>query len=264
MPLLIVLSLLIGYLIGSISPAYFFGRVLKGIDIRKVEDRNAGATNVYKVMGLWPAVLTAVFDLSKGLISMLIAYYLKVPEVVIYSAGIFTVIGHIFPFYLKFRGGQGSATLVGMMFYFLYQLLKTHFLPVESLIVLALVLLAVIIITKQKGFLALIAMPALGVMIFRQYHINLITIFLGIIFIYEFGLSIYIDWQRDVFKLKEMTKEKILPWRRAMRPLSAIFPILYFYFDKKIVLWILGPVTAIFVLLDLIRLLSKNINLFFF
>jgi len=62
-----------GYLKGSISPAYILGKLLRGIDIRQHGDGNAGRMNVYYVLGLKPTVITAIFDLSKGLISMYIA-----------------------------------------------------------------------------------------------------------------------------------------------------------------------------------------------
>ncbi len=62
------LPLLAGYLFGSLNPAYFLGRLLKGIDIRKHGTGNAGTTNVKKVLGVGPAVMTGLFDLSKGVL----------------------------------------------------------------------------------------------------------------------------------------------------------------------------------------------------
>ncbi|MBE3064494.1 MAG: glycerol-3-phosphate acyltransferase, partial [Spirochaetes bacterium] len=60
------LSLLVGYLLGSLSPAYALGRLLKGIDIRTVNFRNAGTRNVKATLGLWPAAVTAAIDTLKG------------------------------------------------------------------------------------------------------------------------------------------------------------------------------------------------------
>jgi len=65
-----LLALLIGYLLGSISPAFILGKVLKGIDIRQHGTKNAGTTNVKKVLGLGPAIFTAIYDLSKGLLAI--------------------------------------------------------------------------------------------------------------------------------------------------------------------------------------------------
>lgn len=57
-----VIALLVGYLLGSVSPAYFLGRLLENIDIRKYGGRFAGTTNVYRVLGLGPAAITAIYD----------------------------------------------------------------------------------------------------------------------------------------------------------------------------------------------------------
>jgi len=68
MPILVLLA---GCVIGSVYPAYILGRFLSGIDIRQQGTGNAGTRNVYAVLGLWPAVATAVFDLSKGFLAIL-------------------------------------------------------------------------------------------------------------------------------------------------------------------------------------------------
>lgn len=67
-----IIAILIGYLLGSISPAYFLGKILKGIDIRKEGSGNAGSRNVYRVLGLGPAIITGVIDLSKGVLAILL------------------------------------------------------------------------------------------------------------------------------------------------------------------------------------------------
>jgi len=98
-----LLSIIIGYAIGSLSPAYFLGKVLKNVDIREVGDKNAGTSNVYKVLGIIPAIITATYDLSKGLLAMLVASLIGVPEPIIYLSGLAAIVGHVFPFYLNFR-----------------------------------------------------------------------------------------------------------------------------------------------------------------
>ena len=115
-------SLLIGYLIGSISPGYLFGRILKKVDVRIQGIGNTGATNTFRVVGKGAGIITALFDLSKGLLAIGISYYfLKVPLYVVYLAGLAAVIGHIFPFYLQFRGGHGLATVMGQVLFFLFK-----------------------------------------------------------------------------------------------------------------------------------------------
>ncbi len=78
-PLSCILLLQLGYLIGSLSPSYFLGKVLYSVDIRELGTKNAGTVNAYKVLGLGPAIMTIVFDLSKGLLVMHTAYLLGAP-----------------------------------------------------------------------------------------------------------------------------------------------------------------------------------------
>jgi len=111
------LAIFTGSLLGSVNPAFFFGKILRGIDIREHGTKNAGTTNTKKVLGIGPAIVTAIFDLSKGLIAIWIASALGPPPVWAYLAGLSAIFGHIFPFYLNFRGGQGTATAVGLLFY---------------------------------------------------------------------------------------------------------------------------------------------------
>ena len=112
-------AILIGYLIGSISPAYFLGKILKRIDIRKEGAGNAGTRNVYRLMGLGPAIITVVFDLIKG-VSVILLSSIFVSPLFAYFAGVAALVGHIFPFYLGFKGGQGGATGAGIFFYFMF------------------------------------------------------------------------------------------------------------------------------------------------
>jgi glycerol-3-phosphate acyltransferase PlsY len=108
------LSLLVGYLFGTISPAYALGRKLKGIDIRTVNFRNAGARNVKATLGFWPAVVTALIDTTKGIAALLVSRELiGLPESLAILPVAAAIAGHIFPFSLGFRGGSGSATAIG-------------------------------------------------------------------------------------------------------------------------------------------------------
>jgi glycerol-3-phosphate acyltransferase PlsY len=259
-----ILALTTGYLLGSISPSYFLGRWLKKIDIRLVGDKNAGATNVYKQLGLVPAVITGIYDISKGLISIYIATLLGVNELTVYLVGIFAILGHIFPFYLDFRGGQGASTAVGLLFYFLIKLNEIHLFPFASLAVIALVILAILVITWQKGFLAFIAMPALIFIILKNYPINLIAFFASLVSLHLLIVSTYEAVRHKIFKLKTETIKKISPWRTMLRPLSVIFPISYFYLDKNIILLIVGAIGFVFLIVDLARLFNKKINYYYF
>ncbi|MCM1315796.1 MAG: glycerol-3-phosphate acyltransferase [Muribaculaceae bacterium] len=114
----IVLCSLLGYLIGNINPAYILSR-LKGFDIREKGTGNAGASNVTVVMGKKAGVFTALFDIFKAFSAVIIAVRLfpnmEYAEIL---AGVSCIMGHIFPFIMKFHGGKGLACLGGVILSF--------------------------------------------------------------------------------------------------------------------------------------------------
>src|SRR3989344_2200620 len=112
----LVILLAGAYLIGSLSPGYFFGRVVKGIDIRKFGNHNTGATNVYHVVGPVYGFITVVFDLLKsGVLYALLVWYWGMNPTWAIMPGLAVVAGHNWPFYLQFRGGRGAASLSGLV-----------------------------------------------------------------------------------------------------------------------------------------------------
>lgn len=256
--------LILGYLIGSVNPAYFLGKIIKGIDIRKVGSKNAGTTNVYQELGLIPAIITVIWDLGKGLLSMWLAYTIGADLFFAYTAGIFAIIGHIFPFYLHFKGGQGAATSTGLLIYYLIKLLEAGYLPWLSLVVLAISVVLILFITKNKGYLALVVMPALFFIIWKNCPVDYNCIFAFIVIANLFGLNIYESSKNHLFDFKKKTLESVMVWRTLARPLAVIFPIAYLYWDKSIILWITGIIGAIFLSIDILRLISNKINFIFF
>lgn len=109
------LCLVVGYLLGSISPSYFLSRG-KGIDLKNVGQKNLGTTNAFMMLGKASGIIVMVTDFMKGFLAVKIAQLLF-PEFGIagITAGAAAILGHIFPFYLKFRGGKGLATLGGVI-----------------------------------------------------------------------------------------------------------------------------------------------------
>lgn len=112
----IIISILLGYGLGSIQSAYLLGRFIGSIDIRDHGTGNAGASNITSTLGLKFGVFVAAFDVLKGTLAVLVVQliYPASPELA-FLAGMMAVLGHVYPFYLKFRGGKGVAALVGMM-----------------------------------------------------------------------------------------------------------------------------------------------------
>ena len=113
----IIIALLCAYILGSIPFAYIAGRARKGIDIREVGSRNLGAMNVFYKVGFLPGLLVLAADIGKGAAAVALARWLGVPMFAQFLAGIAAVVGHAFPIFLKFRGGRGGATCIGILVY---------------------------------------------------------------------------------------------------------------------------------------------------
>ncbi|MBQ9762663.1 MAG: glycerol-3-phosphate acyltransferase [Oscillospiraceae bacterium] len=111
----ILFCILIGYGLGCLSPAAFVA-ALKKKDLRSSGTQNLGATNTMLVVGRKWGIAVMLFDILKGAVAMLIARALY-PKLALgrLIAGLSAVIGHVFPFYMGFRGGKGLATFGGMV-----------------------------------------------------------------------------------------------------------------------------------------------------
>ena len=109
--------LICAYLIGSFPSAYIMARFRKGIDIRWVGSKNVGAMNVFYKVGFAEGLLVLAVDIGKGAAAVALARWLGVPMIVELFAGVAAVIGHIFPVWLKFRGGRGGATIIGILIF---------------------------------------------------------------------------------------------------------------------------------------------------
>ena len=105
---------LAAYLIGSIPPGYFLVRLVKGLDLREVGSRNVGTLNTYHHVGIWGAGLVLFLDVGKGALAALLPVWVGVPEWAIYVTGVLVVAGHNWPVLLRFRGGKGAATIIGV------------------------------------------------------------------------------------------------------------------------------------------------------
>lgn len=117
-----ILSILIGYLIGCFQSSYILVRIIKKIDIRSVGTGNAGASNAVISLGWRFGVLIGLLDIGKAILSLFIVRMIFKGEVsqvqlsfLLFLNGLFVIIGHNHPFYMNFRGGKGTASLIGML-----------------------------------------------------------------------------------------------------------------------------------------------------
>lgn len=113
-----VLTALVGYLVGSFSTAKLIGHI-KGKDISAGGTGNLGASNTTILLGWKCGVLVGAVDILKGFFTILLTLLLSDFNIPLgLCAGVACILGHIFPFYLQFKGGKGFATLIGVIFGF--------------------------------------------------------------------------------------------------------------------------------------------------
>jgi len=117
-----ITALLISYLVGSLPTAYLFGRILKGIDIRKVGSGNVGATNAMRALGRGPGITVLLLDILKGFVAVVfLGDYFGAKPVLWQEQnlriimGLCCICGHNWTIFLRFKGGKGIATSFGVL-----------------------------------------------------------------------------------------------------------------------------------------------------
>src|SRR4030042_4805848 len=107
--------IIFGYLLGSIPSGYLVSKA-KGMDIRKIGSGNIGGTNVIRALGFKWGLLVAILDILKGVIPVYLAMRFFFFDWQIALVALTPVLGHIFPVWLKFKGGKGVATTIAILF----------------------------------------------------------------------------------------------------------------------------------------------------
>ena len=253
-----IISLFIGYILGTINPGYLIGR-MKGIDIRQVGTKNPGTSNVWHTLGKKYGIFTAAYDIFKSLIACIIAIYaLGLDYFFAQFSGILAIIGHCFPFYLGFRGGKGVASAIGMLPYYVSMYISSteswNFNMIYLVIFLLIVALLFIYITGLLSMLAWIMFPIMGFASFILYPGNAFNIFFVIILSFLVGFVTY----SAVINKKFPLKGKIFKadWiRMGLRLLTIFFLVFYDLFGKPTALVIIIIFGALFISIDLFRII---------
>jgi len=206
----IVIAIVIGYLLGSIPSAYLAGRLRKGVDIREVGSKNMGAMNVYYEVGQIEAVLVTLVDLGKGVGAILLVRWVSVNPLIspfdflTGFAGAAAIMGHIFPIFLKFHGGKGAATAIGILI----------FLMPWAVPFLFIVFAIALFITRNPTFsysLLLIVFPFVAGFIYvDRYGEPLALVF------YSIGLGVFLGIHY-IPRLKEMHGKTGGDWRKVIK-----------------------------------------------
>lgn len=113
--------ILLGYLLGGFPTAYLVSKWRLGKDIRSVGNRNPGAGNVSREVGRTFGVLVFVVDAAKGMVAVFVGQRLGAPDIALYIAAFVAILGHNFSPFLKFSGGKGAATAIGVSALLMWQ-----------------------------------------------------------------------------------------------------------------------------------------------
>ncbi|GAB3555812.1 glycerol-3-phosphate 1-O-acyltransferase PlsY [Spirosoma fluminis] len=196
--LLISITLIAAYLLGSIPTAVWYGQGFFGIDIRNYGSGNAGATNTFRVLGKRAGTVVMLVDVLKGytaaILSSLLWYadVITINEILTFKIifGLVAVIGHLYPVFAKFKGGKGVASLLGMI-------LAIH--PEMAALCIGIFLLVVIAsqYVSLGSIMAALAFPVLLLLqVFGQKESPLLIVFGFVIF-----LMVVLTHQKNIGRL---------------------------------------------------------------
>lgn len=203
-----LISVLIGYGLGCISPSYIVAR-LNGFDIRERGSRNAGASNIVLTLGKARGFLCAAFDIAKAALAVLITGWIFTETDTFAVTAAAAILGHIFPFYMGFRGGKGLACLGGVILAYDLKVFAVM-LAAELVIALATDYICFIPITASVSFPVVygvmdrdiwgaLLLALVGVVVFCKHLVNLRRIRVG----REARLSYLWSRDKETARLKE-------------------------------------------------------------
>jgi glycerol-3-phosphate acyltransferase PlsY len=199
----IIIVALFSYILGSIPFGLIFTKIFSNKDIRSIGSGNIGATNVLRTGNKFLAIITLIFDISKGYAPVVFTFYYF--QELIYLSCIMTFLGHVFPIWLKFKGGKGVATYLGILFAISYGL--------SVLFIFTWVVVALIF--KYSSVSSMFSsLTVLVVTLFRENAVNAIDpnfVFAANIklILFIFFILIIFTHKKNISNLINRTEEKI-------------------------------------------------------
>lgn len=152
------ITVVLGYLLGSIPSAYIIGRLMGKIDVRQEGDGRISAAAVHKKLGVVPFVLVVIMDVGEGASAVLIAQLLTDSLIVVLIAGFMAVVGHNWSVFLKFKGGLGATTIYGVLVYLAWWQVLTA----------AAIAFALFLIIRKSGLSTAVLIIIVSVILFIQ------------------------------------------------------------------------------------------------
>jgi len=177
-----ILYVLIAYITGSIPIGIILAKI-RGADPRRIGSGNIGATNVMRAAGKTIGILTLAGDILKGFIPTAVVLYYGQPATIVALVGFAAFVGHLFPVFLKFKGGKGVATAVGVylavspfavlinIVVFILVLIKWRYVSLGSLVGTALMPLTLVVFGKSHEYIYLSLI--IGFFIFIKHKGNI-------------------------------------------------------------------------------------------
>lgn len=190
---------LASYMLGSIPFSYIMGRWFGKIDIRQHGTRKVSASNVIRTVGKLPGYIAGVADVFKGTAVVLLVRRLQMPESVVVFCGIAAIAGHDWPIYLRFYGGRGLGTSLGVLL-----------VTAPQVLIIALIPMLWGAITHNAGVgvgLGILLLPFLGFI----FHYSSVLLFLMLMIVLFTALSRL----RGIWKITENRKQEF--WNRLIR-----------------------------------------------
>lgn len=183
-----IIAIIIGYLLGSIPFAYIAARLKKGVDIREVGGGNVGALNTYREIGPFFGLSVLAADILKGVLAVFVARWLGLSVEWLCLVGFAAIVGHNWPIFLKFRGGKGAATVLGVL---------VALTPVELLISAAIVIILIAVTRNVRlALFALVLVPLLQWLFDKDF----IYIYSAIGLLLFIGIRTLIDLRVEIAK----------------------------------------------------------------
>lgn len=149
-----ILFLVLGYVMGALPNGVWIGKYFKGIDIREHGSKNSGATNAYRVLGAKFGIMVLIADALKGFLPPFIASKFGIEGNMLLLIGVVTIVGHTLSFFLKFKGGKGVATSLGVFLFLIPKVTLT-------LLIIFIIVVAVTRYISLGSIVAAIMLPIL-------------------------------------------------------------------------------------------------------
>lgn len=201
------LTIVLSYLLGSINSALIVSRLLYQDDIRRHGSGNAGVTNMYRIYGRGPALITVLGDFSKAVLAVLIARVIFVRLGVAishdpgYLAGLFALIGHIFPLYFKFKGGKGVMPLIGVLILVSWQ----------AFAVVVLITLPVVLLTRKMSLGSIVGSIVLPFATFGMASLLNQNALAPTVYAIIFALIVIVAHRSNIKRLLAGTEKPVFP-----------------------------------------------------